>query len=76
LKSGALVSSERFLGAVHMAYQTINPYIEELVKSFKEHTDTQLEAIIAQSEETYEIDWSRRSLAERKAILKKAASIR
>jgi succinate-semialdehyde dehydrogenase / glutarate-semialdehyde dehydrogenase len=58
-----------------MAYQTINPYTEELVKSFKEHTDAQLEAIIAQSEETYENDWSLRSLAERKAILKKAASI-
>jgi succinate-semialdehyde dehydrogenase / glutarate-semialdehyde dehydrogenase len=58
-----------------MAYQTINPYTEELVKSFKEHTDAQLEAVIAQSEETYENDWSLRSLAERKAILKKAASI-
>jgi succinate-semialdehyde dehydrogenase / glutarate-semialdehyde dehydrogenase len=58
-----------------MAYQTINPYTEELVKSFKEHTDAQLEAIIAQSEEIYENDWSLRSLAERKAILKKAASI-
>jgi succinate-semialdehyde dehydrogenase / glutarate-semialdehyde dehydrogenase len=58
-----------------MAYQTINPYTEELVKSFKEHTDAQLGAIIAQSEETYENDWSLRSLAERKAILKKAASI-
>ena len=30
-----------------MAYQTINPYTEELVKSFSEHTDAQLEAIIA-----------------------------
>jgi len=29
-----------------MAYQTINPSTEELVKTFKEHTDAQLEAII------------------------------
>ena len=49
-----------------MGYQTINPYTEELVKSFSEHTDAQLEAIIAQSEKTYENDWSLRSLAERK----------
>ena len=58
-----------------MAYQTINPFTEELVKSFREHTDAQLEAIIAKAEETYENDWSLRSLAERKAIVKKAASI-
>jgi succinate-semialdehyde dehydrogenase / glutarate-semialdehyde dehydrogenase len=58
-----------------MAYQTINPFTEELVKSFREHTDAELEAIIARAEETYESDWSLRSLAERKAIVKKAASI-
>lgn len=58
-----------------MAYQTINPYTEELVKTFREHTDAQLEAIIAKAEETYENDWSLKSLAERKAIVKKAASI-
>jgi succinate-semialdehyde dehydrogenase / glutarate-semialdehyde dehydrogenase len=58
-----------------MAYQTINPFTEELVKSLREHTDAELEAIIARAEETYESDWSLRSLAERKAIVKKAASI-
>jgi len=52
-----------------MAYQTINPYTEELVKTFNEHTDAQLEAIIAKAEETYENDWSLRSFAERKAII-------
>jgi succinate-semialdehyde dehydrogenase / glutarate-semialdehyde dehydrogenase len=58
-----------------MAYQTINPFTEELVKAFREHTDAQLEAIIAKAEETYANDWSLRSLAERKAIVEKAASI-
>ncbi|MGA8504645.1 MAG: NAD-dependent succinate-semialdehyde dehydrogenase [Candidatus Sulfotelmatobacter sp.] len=58
-----------------MAYQTINPFTEKLVKSFNEHTDAQLEAIIAAAEDTYENKWSRRSFAERKAIVKKAASI-
>jgi succinate-semialdehyde dehydrogenase / glutarate-semialdehyde dehydrogenase len=58
-----------------MAYQTINPYTEKLVKAFNEHTDAQLEAMIAKAEETYANDWRLRSLAERKAILKKAASI-
>ena len=58
-----------------MGYQTINPYTEELVKSFSEHTDAQLNAIIAKSEETFANDWSLRSLAERKKIVKKAAAI-
>ena len=58
-----------------MAYQTINPFTEKLVKSFNEHTDAQLEAIITAAEDTYENNWSLRPLAERKAIIKKAASI-
>jgi len=41
-----------------MAYQTINPFTEKLVTSFREHTDAQLEAIIAKAEEIYEKDWS------------------
>ena len=58
-----------------MAYQTINPNDEDVIKSFPEHTDEQLDKIIAQSELTYKNDWSRKPAAERKAIIKKAASI-
>ena len=58
-----------------MAYQSINPYTEELIKSFNEHTDEQLKAIIATAENTYKNDWRLRSLPDRKAIIKKAASI-
>jgi succinate-semialdehyde dehydrogenase / glutarate-semialdehyde dehydrogenase len=58
-----------------MPYQTINPFTEKLVKAFNEHTDAQLEAIIAKAEDTFENAWSLRPLAERKAIIKKAASI-
>ena len=58
-----------------MLYQTINPYTEELVKTFPQHTDTEIESIIAKAEETYATDWSQRSLAARKAVLKKAVSI-
>ena len=58
-----------------MAYETINPFTEKLVKSFKEHTDAQLETIIAKAEATLENDWSLRSLGARKTIVKKAASI-
>lgn len=58
-----------------MTYQTINPFTEELVRTFPQHTDAQLEAIIAKAEASYQKDWSLRSLAGRQAIVKKAASI-
>jgi len=58
-----------------MEYQTINPFTEELIKTFPMHTDEQLEKIIAKAESVYKSDWSQRSLAERKKIVKKAAAI-
>jgi succinate-semialdehyde dehydrogenase / glutarate-semialdehyde dehydrogenase len=58
-----------------MLYQTINPFTEKLVKTFPEHTDTQLEDIIAIAEAVYENDWRLRTLDERKAVVKKAAAI-
>jgi len=58
-----------------MAYQTINPYTEEFVKTFPDHTDEQMEAILAKSLETFQTDWKLRSLEERMATVKRAASI-
>ena len=58
-----------------MPYQTINPFTEKLVKTFTEQTDEQLQSIIAQAEDTYSNDWSKRSLADRKKILKNAVKI-
>jgi succinate-semialdehyde dehydrogenase/glutarate-semialdehyde dehydrogenase len=58
-----------------MPYQTINPFTEKLVKTFTEQTDEQLQSIIAQAEDTYSNDWSKRSLADRKKVLKNAVKI-
>jgi succinate-semialdehyde dehydrogenase / glutarate-semialdehyde dehydrogenase len=58
-----------------MPYQTINPFTEKLVKTFSEQTDEQLQSIIARAEDTYSNDWSKRSLADRKKILKNAVKI-
>ena len=58
-----------------MLYQTINPYTEDLVRTFPQHTDGDIESIIAKAEETYATDWSLRSLAERQAVMKKSATI-
>ena len=58
-----------------MAYQTINPYTEKLEKTYTEHTDTQIEAIIGKAEEAYQNDWCLRPVAMRKAVITRAASI-
>ena len=58
-----------------MAYQTINPFSEELIETYAEHTDAQLEAILAKADEAFRGEWGLKSLADRKIILKKAASI-
>jgi len=58
-----------------MLYQTINPFTEKLVKTFPEHTDAQLEGIIATAEAVYQSDWRMRTLDERRAVVKKAAAI-
>jgi len=58
-----------------MSYQTINPYTEELGKTFPQHTDADIGSIIAKAQGTFATDWSLRALAAHKAVLKKAASI-
>jgi succinate-semialdehyde dehydrogenase/glutarate-semialdehyde dehydrogenase len=58
-----------------MSYQTINPFTEMLVKTFTEQTNEQLEAIIAQADNTYRNDWSLRTLEDRKKILKNVVEI-
>jgi succinate-semialdehyde dehydrogenase/glutarate-semialdehyde dehydrogenase len=58
-----------------MPYQTINPFTEKLVKTFPEQTDEQLKTIIGQAHDTFSNDWSKRSLAERKRVLKNAVKL-
>jgi len=60
---------------VSMLYQTINPATEEVVKTFPDHTDAQLQKIIAKAEAVYKNDWKLRTLEQRKAVVKKAAAI-
>ncbi len=58
-----------------MQYQTINPFTEEIIKTFPNHTDAQLQESIARAEAVYESDWRVRTPDERKAVVKKAAAI-
>jgi succinate-semialdehyde dehydrogenase/glutarate-semialdehyde dehydrogenase len=58
-----------------MQYQTTNPYTEEFIQTFPQHTDSDVESIIDRADKTYASDWSLRSLAQRKVIIKRAASL-
>src|SRR5579859_663577 len=66
---------EDHAGGDSMTYQTLNPYTEKLESRFEDHTDAQLEEILAKAQTAFETDWSVRPLAARKAIVKKAAAI-
>jgi len=58
-----------------MAYQSTNPYDGKVVKSFDEISDAQLEASLKQADDCFETVWSKKSFAERKAVLSRAAAL-
>jgi succinate-semialdehyde dehydrogenase/glutarate-semialdehyde dehydrogenase len=59
----------------NMAYQTINPATGELLASYPELSNSDLELAIANADNAYRTDWRHRSIDERAKIMAKAASI-
>lgn len=57
-----------------MAYQTINPTNNQLIKSFDNMTDANLEKAVAAASNTYET-WKKTSYQERAQILYKVAGL-
>ena len=57
-----------------MAYQTVNPYDNQIVATFDDLTDEQVMDILAQAQKTFE-SWRQTSFAERAAVLNRAAAI-
>jgi len=57
-----------------MAYESINPYSGKQVKHFAEHTDTEVEAAVAQAQTCF-AKWRGTTFADRAAVLSKAAKI-
>jgi succinate-semialdehyde dehydrogenase / glutarate-semialdehyde dehydrogenase len=57
-----------------MSYQSINPFNGELVKSFEEHSDEQLETAIATASTCFE-SWGKLNFSERATIVSQAAAI-
>ncbi|MGF6229160.1 succinate-semialdehyde dehydrogenase/glutarate-semialdehyde dehydrogenase [Inquilinus ginsengisoli] len=58
-----------------MTYLSINPFTEEPIAAFTEHSDAELSAILAQADTTFREDWRKRPFDARKAVLKQAAAI-
>jgi succinate-semialdehyde dehydrogenase / glutarate-semialdehyde dehydrogenase len=58
-----------------MAYQSVNPFNGEVLHSFDEHTDQQMEQMLATADRTFREVWSRKSVRERAKVIGKAASL-
>jgi len=58
-----------------MFFQTVNPATGELVQTFKEISDADLELALATAHKAYETDWRLRPVAERAKIVCRAAAI-
>lgn len=58
-----------------MAYQSTNPYSGQIVKSFDDIDDAQLENKLTAAQACFEQVWRHKSFAERKAVLSRAAAL-
>ncbi|MBK4723968.1 MULTISPECIES: NAD-dependent succinate-semialdehyde dehydrogenase [Erwiniaceae] len=58
-----------------MPYQTINPASNKLIKSWPDHSDSQIEQALATADALYHSDWSKGDLQPRVQVLKKLADL-
>ena len=58
-----------------MAYQSINPFNGELLKTFNQHTDAQMESALARAENTFQNVWSKTTFRDRAKVVGRAASL-
>lgn len=56
-----------------MPYQTINPANNKLIKSWPDHSDSQIEQALATANALYHSDWSKGDIQPRLQVLKKLA---
>lgn len=58
-----------------MAYRTLNPFTEQMIQEFSEHTDGEVEAALAKADALYHSSWSKGDIAPRLAILDKLSAL-
>jgi len=58
-----------------MPYQTVNPFNGEMLRTFDEHTDKQMDQMLANADKTFREIWSKKPVRDRAKIVGKAASL-
>src|SRR5271168_661044 len=58
-----------------MAYQSVNPFNGEVVRTFDEHTDQEMEQMLANADQAFRTIWSKKPVRDRARIIGKAASL-
>jgi len=58
-----------------MEYRTINPATAELIKTFENAGDHEIDEVIATAHDAFDLDWRHRSVADRARVIAKAAAI-
>ena len=58
-----------------MAYRTLNPFTEERIKDYPEHTDAEVEAALATADALFRSDWSRGDIAPRLKVLSRMSEL-
>lgn len=58
-----------------MAYRTLNPFTEQTIQEFANHTDGEVEAALARADALYHSPWSKGDNAPRLAVLDKLSSL-
>lgn len=58
-----------------MAYRTLNPFTEQTVKAYPDHTAAEVEAKLAQADCLFRSEWSRGPIAPRLAVLKALSDV-
>ena len=53
-----------------MAYRTLNPFTEQVVKDYPNHTDAEVETRLAAADDLFRSNWSRGEIEPRLAVLK------
>jgi len=56
-------------------YQSVNPLNEEVMRTFEQHTDQQMEGMLATADKTFHEIWSGKPVRERAKVIGKAASL-
>ncbi len=58
-----------------MAYQTMNPFTNELVKEYPAHSDAEVESALQKADALYHSDWAKGDIDQRLPILRRLADL-